>query len=139
MAGVGLGAGSEGGAQSHVGASDGRHGRRGARPTPAPMPADGLAGGSATSDPPSGPSGSPNPAPPHPLPHDLTAEDVARLVHGKQTAEYGRLRGYPGFCLDPMPWAEAAACVEDGGVAALGRMGRDPAGVATYWAWKKQA
>jgi len=49
-----------------------------------------------------------------------------------------RLRGQLGFCFDPMPWDLAAAAVADGGVAAMGRMGRTPEGVARYWRWRDE-
>ena len=49
-----------------------------------------------------------------------------------------RLRGQLGFCFDPMPWDLAAAAVADGGVTAMGRMGRTPEGVARYWRWRDE-
>lgn len=47
-----------------------------------------------------------------------------------------RLRGHLGFCFEPMSWSDAKAAIADGGVEAIGRMGRTPEGVAEYWRWR---
>lgn len=49
-----------------------------------------------------------------------------------------RLRGQLGFCFDPMPWEQAVAAIADGGVEAMGQMGRTPEGVARYWRWRDE-
>lgn len=74
-----------------------------------------------------------SPSPP-PLPPDV----VHAIIAAGDPAAYPRLAGTPGFCLTPMRWADAAAAVADGSVAALGRMGRDADGVRVYWKWKEE-
>ena len=52
------------------------------------------------------------------------------------TTDRDRLRGQLGFCFEPMAWKSAVAAIADGGVSAMGTMGRTPEGVARYWAWR---
>ena len=100
--------------------------------------------------PPSSPSSPPPPAPPPPAQQLLPPETIRELVlacgreaeDGKEasasTSARDRLRGQLGFCFDPMPWERAAAAIADGGVSAMGQMGRTPEGVAHYWRWRDE-
>ena len=76
-------------------------------------------------------------APPTPLPV-LPPAEVTRIISGSIVSEYWRLANTPGYCPTPLSWATAAGLVEDGSEAALGCLGRDPAGVAVYWAFKRE-
>ena len=82
--------------------------------------------------PPSPPAAAPPPLPP------LPPAEVTRIIGGAVAAEYWRLANTPGYCPTPLAWAAAAGLVRDGSEAALGRLGRDPAGVAVYWAFKRE-
>ena len=82
--------------------------------------------------PPSPPAAAPPPLPP------LPPAEVTRIIGGALAAEYWRLATTPGYCPTPLAWAAAAGLVRDGSEAALGRLGRDPAGVAVYWAFKRE-
>ena len=99
---------------------------------------------------------SPSSPPPPPAPaqqqqhHQLSPETLRELVlacgreeeastsTSSSAAARDCLRGQLGFCFDPMPWERAAAAIADGGVAAMGRMGRMPEGVARYWRWRDE-
>lgn len=102
---------------------------------------------------------SPSPAPSSSLPPtQLSPETLRALVLecGREEAEEeekacsaststaaalktrDRLRGQLGFCFEPMPWDQAVAAIADGGVEAMGRMGRTPEGVARYWRWRDE-
>lgn len=91
----------------------------------------------------------PSASPPPQLPPETLRELV--LACGREAEEEGgekkatstsstrdRLRGQLGFCFEPMRWERAAAAVADGGVSAMGRMGRTPEGVARYWRWRDE-
>jgi len=92
----------------------------------------------------------PQPQPPPPPPQQqqqqqpasrpppLPPAEVDRIITGSLASEYWRLAGTPGYCPTPLAWCDAAALVADGSEAALGRLGRDPAGVAVYWGFKRQ-
>ncbi len=71
-------------------------------------------------------------------PPPLPPAEVDRIITGSLASEYWRLAGTPGYCPTPLAWCDAAALVADGSEAALGRLGRDPAGVAVYWGFKRQ-
>ena len=100
----------------------------------------------AVDDPLPPPSSSPSSPPPEQLPPETLRELV--LACGREADEDGknqaststrdRLRGQLGFCFEPMPWERAAAAVADGGVRAMGAMGRTPEGVARYWRWRDE-
>lgn len=99
----------------------------------------------AVDDPLPPPSSCPS-SPPEQLPPETLRELV--LACGREAEENGkeeaststrdRLRGQLGFCFEPMPWGRAAAAVADGGVRAMGAMGRTPEGVARYWRWRDE-
>ena len=74
------------------------------------------------------------PSPPPPVPPDR----VRAIVDSGDPQLHAQLAGTPGFCLQPMPWTDAAAAVADGSVQALGRLGRDAEGVRVYWKWKDE-
>lgn len=67
---------------------------------------------------------------------DEEKQDEKKEVASTHTRD--RLRGQLGFCFEPMTWESAAAAIADGGVAAMGRMGRTPEGVARYWLWRDE-
>ena len=65
-------------------------------------------------------------------------DDEDKKEASSTTLTRERLRGQLGFCFEPMTWESAAAAIADGGVSAMGRMGRTPEGVARYWRWRDE-
>ena len=52
--------------------------------------------------------------------------------------EFHLLRGAPGICLDPQPWDNIKAIVGRNTLQSLGTLGRHPAGIVEYRAFRKQ-
>ena len=68
----------------------------------------------------------------------LTPDEVARIILGNRTDEFERLRGVPGFMLEPVPWHTMRHLVAENTTESLGKMGRSPAGQVTYWKFKSK-
>jgi hypothetical protein len=66
------------------------------------------------------------------------AEENQQQGGEASTSTRERLRGQLGFCFEPLSWEHAAEAIADGGVAAMGQMGRTPEGVARYWKWRDE-
>ena len=71
-------------------------------------------------------------------PPPLTADEVARIILGNKTEEFERLRGVPGFQLEPVPWDTVKQLVAENTTKSLGKLGRSPAGQVTYWRFKTE-
>ena len=69
----------------------------------------------------------------------LPREEVRRIVGGNLADEFERLRGTPGFQLDPVPWEAARGFVDAGTAESLGHLGRHPAAVHSYWRFRDKA
>ena len=69
-------------------------------------------------------------------PPPLNADEVARIILGNKTEEFERLRGVPGFQLEPVPWDTVKQLVAENTTDSLGKLGRSPAGQVIYWRFK---
>ena len=69
-------------------------------------------------------------------PPPLSADEVARIILGNRTDEFERLRGVPGFQLEPVPWDTVKHLVAENTAESLGKLGRSPAGQVIYWRFK---
>ena len=56
-------------------------------------------------------------------------EEAARIIAENDVAAFPRLRGVPGYQLEPVPWAKAVVLAREGTEAALGQLGRFASGV----------
>ncbi|CAL5224508.1 g7205 [Coccomyxa viridis] len=72
-------------------------------------------------------------------PPPLSADEVARIILGNRTDEFERLRGVPGFQLEPVPWDTVKHLVAENTTESLGKLGRSPAGQVIYWRFKSKA
>jgi len=63
-------------------------------------------------------------------------EEAARIIAANDEASFWRLRGVPGYQLDPVPWARVVRLVAEGTEAAFGQLGRSPAAVVRYHRFK---
>ena len=71
-------------------------------------------------------------------PPPLSADEVARIILGNRTDEFERLRGVPGFQLEPVPWDTVKHLVAENTTESLGKLGRSPAGQVIYWKFKSK-
>ena len=71
-------------------------------------------------------------------PPPIRPDEVARIILGNETSEFERLRGVPGFQLDPVPWESVKRLVAENTTESLGKLGRSPAGQVVYWRFKGQ-
>ena len=62
----------------------------------------------------------------------LLLKELFPLMEDGKCPDLECLRGVPGVNLEPTTWAELAKLVADGGVAALGRLGRSPLQLKQY-------
>ncbi len=69
-------------------------------------------------------------------PPPITGDEIARIIRGNLVHEFERLRGVPGFQLDPVPWETTRQLVEENTTESLGKLGRSPAGSVVYWKFK---
>ena len=69
-------------------------------------------------------------------PAPITPDEVARIILGNITDQFERLRGVPGFQLDPVPWKTVKHLVAENTTDSLGKLGRSPAGQVIYWKFK---
>ena len=63
-------------------------------------------------------------------------EEAARIIAENDVAAFSRLRGVPGYQLEPVPWAKAVVLAREGTEAALGQLGRSPAALVVYHRFK---
>ena len=63
-------------------------------------------------------------------------EEAARIIAANDEASFWRLRGVPGYQLDPVPWARVVRLVAEGTEAAFGQLGRSPAALVRYHRFK---
>ena len=63
-------------------------------------------------------------------------EEAARIIAENDVAAFPRLRGVPGYQLEPVPWAKAVVLAKEGTEAALGQLGRSPAALVVYHRFK---
>jgi hypothetical protein len=59
-------------------------------------------------------------------------------VTNHSETEYWKLRGVPGYCLEPMSWDSATALINEGTFESLGKLGRSPEDVAVYWDFRSK-
>lgn len=59
-------------------------------------------------------------------------QELFPLMEAGQCPDFECLRGVPGVNLEPTAWAALQALVADGGVAALGQLGRSPEQLRQY-------
>ena len=71
-------------------------------------------------------------------PPPITPDEVARIILGNRTDEFERLRGVPGFQLEPVPWDSVKQLVAENTTESLGKLGRSPAGQVIYWRFKSR-
>ena len=71
-------------------------------------------------------------------PSPITGDDIARIIRGNLIEEFDRLRGVPGFQLDPVPWETVRKLVDENTTESLGKLGRSPAGSVVYWKFKEK-
>ena len=71
-------------------------------------------------------------------PPPITPDEVARIILGNRTDEFERLRGVPGFQLEPVPWDIVKQLVAENTTESLGKLGRSPAGQVIYWRFKSK-
>ena len=45
-------------------------------------------------------------------PPALSKSEIERIIKGKSEAEYDRLRGMPGYVLEPVPWDRLTRLIE---------------------------
>ncbi len=69
-------------------------------------------------------------------PPPITGDEIARILRCNLVQEFERLRGVPGFQLDPVPWETTRKLVEENTAESLGKLGRSPAGSVIYWKFK---
>lgn len=69
-------------------------------------------------------------------PAPITPDEVARIILGNVSDEFERLRGVPGFQLEPVPWKAVKHLVAENTTDSLGKLGRSPAGQVIYWSFK---
>lgn len=69
-------------------------------------------------------------------PPPITGDEIARILRGNLVHEFERLRGVPGFQLDPVPWETTRKLVEENTAESLGKLGRSPGGSVIYWKFK---
>jgi hypothetical protein len=69
-------------------------------------------------------------------PPPITGDEIARILRGNLVHEFERLRGVPGFQLDPVPWETTRKLVEENTAESLGKLGRSPGGSVVYWKFK---
>lgn len=65
-------------------------------------------------------------------------EEAARILAENDVAAFPRLRGVPGYQLEPVPWAKAVVLAREGTEAALGQLGRSPAALVVYHCFKME-
>ena len=65
-------------------------------------------------------------------------EEAARIIAENDVAAFPRLRGVPGYQLEPVPWAKAVVLARKGTEAALGQLGRSPAALVVYHRFKME-
>ena len=65
-------------------------------------------------------------------------EEAARIIAENDGAAFPRLRGVPGYQLEPVPWAKAVVLAKEGTEAALGQLGRSPAALVVYHRFKME-
>ena len=65
-------------------------------------------------------------------------EEAARIIAENDVAAFPRLRGVPGYQLEPVPWAKAVVLAREGTEAALGQLGRSPAALVVYHRFKME-
>ncbi|KAK9818142.1 hypothetical protein WJX72_007762 [[Myrmecia] bisecta] len=58
--------------------------------------------------------------------------DVERILASGSTDEFEKLRGVPGFCLEPTSWEKASRLAEENTEASLGQLGRHPSDIIVY-------
>jgi hypothetical protein len=66
-------------------------------------------------------------------------EEAARIIAANDETSFWRLRGVPGYQLDPVPWARVVRLVAEGTEAAFGQLGRSPAALVVYHRFKLEA
>lgn len=65
-------------------------------------------------------------------------EEVDRILNNNLVEEFEKLRGAPGVCLEPFPWAEVKRLIAENSLESLGKLGRSPAGIVVYRQFRKK-
>ena len=68
----------------------------------------------------------------------ISHEEANRILDTNSAAEFDKLRGLPGHCLDPVDWDSACALVKEGTFESLGVLGRHPRDTVVYRRFRKQ-
>ena len=71
-------------------------------------------------------------------PPPTTPDEVARIIMGNRTDDFEKLRGVPGFQLEPVPWDTVVQLVAENTTESLGKLGRSPAGQIVYRRYKSK-
>lgn len=66
----------------------------------------------------------------------ISQTEVDRIIAQNSVAEFDKLEGVPGYCLETTSWKDACRLVRIGTFEALGQLGRHPSHIVVYRQFK---